>query len=65
MPYINIRAVGEIATEKKAELIKEVTDVMSRVLGKDPSATYVVIDEVSSDNWGKGGKTVTEIRKGS
>lgn len=66
MPYVNIKVTGgnEAPTsEQKAELIKGVTDLLSRVLGKNPATTVVVIDEVELDNWGIGGRPVTEIRK--
>ena len=33
------------------------------VLGKNPASTYVVIEEVPTDNWGVGGISVTEQRR--
>jgi len=33
------------------------------VLEKDPATTFVVIDEVETDNWGIGYDQVTELRK--
>lgn len=36
---------------------------MVRVLDKDPDTTFVVIDEVETDNWGVADETVSEIRK--
>jgi 4-oxalocrotonate tautomerase len=33
------------------------------VLGKDPATTFVVIEEVDTDNWGIGGRTVSELRR--
>jgi 4-oxalocrotonate tautomerase len=33
------------------------------VLGKPHKATFVVIDEVDTDNWGVGGEQITEMRK--
>jgi 4-oxalocrotonate tautomerase len=66
MPYVNIRITRDGATaEQKAELIKGVTDLLVRVLDKDPATTFVVIDEVDTDNWGIGGVSVTERRKRS
>jgi 4-oxalocrotonate tautomerase len=49
--------------EQKAELIKGATELLTRVLHKNPATTVVVIDEVEMDNWGIGGKSVTEIRR--
>jgi 4-oxalocrotonate tautomerase len=63
MPYVNIKITREGATpERKAELIRGVTDLLVRVLGKNPATTVVVIDEVETDNWGIGGESVTVRR---
>ncbi len=64
MPYVNIKITNEgVTSEKKAELIKGVTDLLRDVLGKNPATTVVVIDEVSTDNWGIAGEQVTQRRK--
>lgn len=64
MPYVNIKITNENVTpEKKALLIKGATQLLVDVLGKNPSTTVVVIDEVDTDNWGIGGETVTARRK--
>ena len=38
------------------------TQLLVDVLGKNPKTTVVVIDEVDTDNWGIGGKSVTALR---
>jgi len=64
MPYVNIKITDEgVTAEQKAELIRGVTDLLVKVLDKNPQTTVVVIDEVSTDNWGIGGETVTVKRK--
>ena len=66
MPYVNIRVTRENGTptaEQKAELIKGATELLVRVLGKNPTTTVVVIDEVDTDNSGVGGETVTRRRR--
>jgi 4-oxalocrotonate tautomerase len=66
MPFVNIRITKDGATPaQKAELIKGVTDLLVKVLHKNPATTMVVIDEVGTDNWGIGGETVTAIRQKS
>jgi len=63
MPYVNIKITRDGATAaQKAELIKGVTDLLVKVLQKNPQTTVVVIDEVETDNWGIGGETVTVRR---
>ena len=64
MPYIKIQVTNEGVTRaQKGQLIAEATDLMVRVLGKEPATTFVVIEEVETDNWGVAGITVTERRK--
>ncbi|MEQ1439119.1 4-oxalocrotonate tautomerase family protein [Fontimonas sp. SYSU GA230001] len=64
MPYVNIKITREGATrEQKAELIRGVTDVLVRVLDKNPATTFVVIDEVALEDWGVGGLPVDEWRR--
>lgn len=66
MPYVNIKVTGgsEAPTaEQKAELIVGVTELLARVLGKNPETTVVVIDEVDMENWGIGGESVAVRRR--
>lgn len=64
MPYINIQVTDEgVTNEQKSALIEQTSDVLFRVLGKDPSITFVVIEEVALENWGFGGRSVADIRK--
>ncbi|WP_308881044.1 tautomerase family protein [Neisseria subflava] len=65
MPYVNIKVTGGSeapSAEQKAELIRGVTELLSRVLNKNPETTVVIIDEIDMDNWGIGGKSVTVRR---
>lgn len=64
MPYVNIKITKEGASaEQKAQLISGVTDLLQKILNKNPATTVVVIDEIDTDNWGIGGETVTLRRK--
>jgi len=64
MPYVNIKITREgVTTDQKAALIRGVTDLLVRVLGKNPATTVVVIEEVETDNWGIGGESVTKRRQ--
>jgi 4-oxalocrotonate tautomerase len=64
MPYVNIKVTKEgVTADQKAKLIKGATDLLANVLGKNPETTVVVIDEVSTDNWGIGGESVTVRRQ--
>lgn len=64
MPYVNIKITDEnVTVDEKKQLIEGVTSLLQNVLNKNPETTVVVIDEVSTDNWGIGGIPVTERRK--
>ncbi|WP_135506398.1 tautomerase family protein [Roseovarius aestuariivivens] len=69
MPYVNIKVTQEgglngvgPSAEEKAQLIAGVTDLLSRVLHKNPATTFVVIDEVPLENWGMDARQVSTIR---
>lgn len=64
MPYVHIRVTDEgVTAEHKRLLIEGTTELLERVLNKPPASTFVVIEEVPTDNWGVGGETVTVVRK--
>lgn len=64
MPYVNIKVTDEHVTrEQKEKLVQGVTQLLVDVLDKNPSTTFVVIDEVNTDNWGVGYDLVSDIRK--
>ena len=64
MPYVNIRVTDEgVTAAQKLQLIKGVTDLLRDVLGKDPATTFVIIDEVNTDNWGLNRENITSRRQ--
>jgi len=64
MPYVNIKITDEgVTAEQKKQLIQGTTQLLVDVLGKNPATTVVVIDEVSTDNWGIGFDVVSELRR--
>lgn len=64
MPYVNIQITREGASrQQKAQLIQGVTELLVRVLDKDPATTHVVIQEIGLDDWGVAGLPVEEFRR--
>ena len=64
MPYVKIEVTREgITREQKQILIKGVTDLMTKVLNKDPQLTHVVIQEIELDDWGFAGEQVSVLRE--
>lgn len=64
MPYVHVQITREGATlAQKEALITGVTDLLVQVLHKKPAQTFVIIEEVDTDNWGIAGMTVTKFRQ--
>ena len=64
MPHVNIKVTDEgVTREQKQALIKGTTKLLVDVLNRNPQTTFVVIDEVNTDNWGIGFDQVTNLRK--
>lgn len=71
MPYVNVQFTREgtspgrdcVTTEEKAAIIKGMSEVLLNVLNKPLESTFVVLEEVDTENWGWGGLPVTEFRR--
>lgn len=64
MPYVNIKVTDEgVTVEQKKQLIKGVTELLVKVLDKNPETTHIVIDEVPVDNWGVRGEQYGKSKK--
>jgi 4-oxalocrotonate tautomerase len=64
MPYVHIQITREGATpEQKSELIRGTTELLVRVLNKNPATTFVILEEVDTDHWGIAGESVTTLRR--
>ncbi len=60
MPLISIDAVHP-TKEQKERLIAELTKTASSILGVDEKFFYVLVKENDLDNWGVGGKTLSQF----
>jgi len=64
MPYVNIKVTDEgVTVEQKKRLISGASQLLQEILNKDPGSTYVVIDEINTDNWGVGHESISEMRR--
>ena len=62
MPYVKVEiAKGIASVEQKRAVIRGITDVLVRELGRNPEYVFVVIDEIDTDNWGRNGLSLTEL----
>ena len=71
MPIVTIQVTREgtapgaqsVTSEEKAALIKGASQLLLDVLKKPLESTFVIIDEVATENWGWGGLPVRDYRK--
>ena len=56
MPIVEISLIEGRSLEKKAELIKEVTNAVQKVLGSRPMDIRVVLRDIPKGNLGVGGE---------
>lgn len=56
MPYINLKLIGKLTKEQKEKIAKEFSGTLLRVAKKPKEYTYLVIDEISGENWAQGDK---------
>lgn len=68
MPIINVKMThedGGATKEQKEQLAQKLTQAFVDVFGRGEKTCVVTIDEISTDNYAIGGKTVTNIRRDS
>lgn len=60
MPFVSIRLAGTATREQKAAIVADVTTSLVKRLGKNPAAVQIVIEEVSTENYGAGGQLLAD-----
>ena len=60
MPFVSIRMAGSATREQKAGIVADVTASLVTRLGKNPAAVQIVIEEVSTENYGAGGVLIAD-----
>ncbi|QQV77836.1 4-oxalocrotonate tautomerase family protein [Sphingomonas aliaeris] len=60
MPFVSIRISGSASRDQKAGIVEDVTASLVARLGKNPNAVQIVIEEVSTENYGAGGQLIAD-----
>lgn len=63
MPYVNIQITKGATRDQKAELVRDTTDSLVRVLGKRPEHIHVVIQEIAEEDWGFEGQLTDDWKR--
>ena len=62
MPYVQVNITKGASNEQKAQLVEGITDLLVKILDKNPASTQVVIKEIETDSWGIAGRSVKALR---
>ncbi len=60
MPYVEVKVAGKLEISQKEEIVQGVTKLLHQAANKSPESTYVVIQEVSREDWAVGGKLLSK-----
>jgi 4-oxalocrotonate tautomerase len=60
MPFVSIRIAGGATRDQKAGIVADVTRSLVDRLGKPAGAVQIVIEEVSTENYGVGGQLIAD-----
>ncbi|WP_242098098.1 MULTISPECIES: 4-oxalocrotonate tautomerase family protein [unclassified Sphingomonas] len=60
MPFVSIRISGTATKDQKSAIVADVTRSLVERLGKNPAAVQIVIEEVSTENYGAGGQLLVD-----
>ena len=60
MPFVSIRLAGSATKEQKAGVVADVTASLVTRLGKNPAAVQIVVEGVSTENYGAGGQLIAD-----
>ena len=60
MPFVSIRISGTATKDQKSGIVADVTQSLIERLGKNPAAVQIVIEEVSTENYGAGGILIAD-----
>ena len=63
MPFVNIRILAGHSQERKDQISRRVTAAISEVAQVPAEAVWVVFEDVATDDWFVGGRSVSDIKK--
>src|ERR1700674_1546326 len=65
MPILNVKVSAKRSNEMTHRICALLSELTTRILGKDPQVTSIAIDYVDPDDWLVGGKSLSEQKKSS
>jgi len=60
MPVVELKTLGRLSHQQKAEITRRFTRTLQDVAGKEPGSVYVIIREIEPSNWGHAGELFSD-----
>ncbi|NMH68135.1 4-oxalocrotonate tautomerase [Bacillus sp. RO3] len=64
MPVVHLHITKGASRNQKEQIVREFTQTLQSVLGKNPAHTHVLIHETEESDWGYSGMLTDVFRKG-
>lgn len=61
MPVVEVKLKQGRTLDEKRAIAERMTDVLVDVCGSARERVHVIITEVAEDNWGRGGRLLSDI----
>ncbi len=65
MPILNVKVSARRSSEMTRKICTLLSELTTRILGKDPRVTSIAVDYVDPNDWLVGGKSLSEQGKSS
>jgi 4-oxalocrotonate tautomerase len=65
MPILNVKVSAKRSNEMSRRISTLLSELTTRILGKDPRVTSIAIEYVDPEDWIVGGKSLSEQKKSS
>jgi 4-oxalocrotonate tautomerase len=65
MPILNVKVSAKRSNQMSLRICALLSELTTRILGKDPQVTSIAIDYVDPNDWLVGGKSLSEQKKSS
>ena len=63
MPYVEVSITKGATKEQKSQLIEGITELLVKILDKNPVSIQIAIKEIETDSWGIAGCSVKTLRQ--
>ncbi|MFT5368853.1 MAG: 4-oxalocrotonate tautomerase [Candidatus Latescibacterota bacterium] len=60
MPFVNVKMLEGRTHDQKKQLVQAITDALVDICGAKADTTMIVVEDVPSDHWARGGKFLSE-----